>query len=234
MPGYADTVNIGQDRSVTSTATRDSYHHGDLANALAAAALDLARRGGPEAVVLREAARQVGVSPTAAYRHFAGHDALIDTIKHLCQTELVGRMEAELAAGTPEPDPGQEAIRRLRALGVGYLRFAREEPGLFRTAFCRSDARPGDQWTDMLTAPGFVALTTTLDDMVSYGVLDAERRAGAEMVAWSTVHGLAMLLLDGPLGALPSDDLERIAERVHNAAIVGIIGHEPAQRGDAT
>ena len=219
---------------MTSTATRDSYHHGDLANALAAAALDLARRGGPEAVVLREAARQVGVSPTAAYRHFAGHDALIDTIKHLCQTELVGRMEAELAAGTPEPDPGQEAIRRLRALGVGYLRFAREEPGLFRTAFCRSDARPDDQWTAMLTAPGFVALTTTLDDMLRYGVLDAEHRAGAEMVAWATVHGLAMLLLDGPLGALPSDDLERIAERVHTAAITGIIGHEPAQCGDAT
>jgi AcrR family transcriptional regulator len=219
---------------VKATATRDSYHHGDLANALAAVALDLARRGGPEAVVLREAARQVGVSPTAAYRHFAGHEALIDTIKHLCQTELVGRMEAELAAGTPEPDPGLEAIRRLRALGVGYLRFAQEEPGLFRTAFCRRDARSDDQWTAMLTAPGFVALTTTLDDMVRYGVLDAQHRAGAEMVAWTTVHGLAMLLLDGPLGALPSGDLERIAERVHTAAITGIIGHEPAQRRDVT
>ena len=48
---------------------RDRYHHGDLANALTLAATDLAREGGPEAVVLRQAARQVGVSATAAYRH---------------------------------------------------------------------------------------------------------------------------------------------------------------------
>jgi len=213
--------------NVTSTSTRGSYHHGDLANALAAAALDLARRGGPEAVVLREAARQVGVSATAAYRHFAGHDDLIDTIKNVCQTELVGRMEAELAAGSPEPDPGREAVRKLRALGRGYLRFAQEEPGLFRTAFCRSHGRPDEQWTGMLTAPGFVALTSALDEMARDGVLDAAHRQNAEMVAWSCVHGLAMLLLDGPLRMLPTEQREQIVARVLDANIAGIIGREP-------
>src|SRR5215475_11647148 len=104
---------------MTTTAPRDRYHHGDLPNALSAAAFDLARRGGPQAVVLREAARQVGVSATAAYRHFKGHEALIETVKQICQTELVGRMEAELDAGTPDPDPNREAVRRLRALGRG-------------------------------------------------------------------------------------------------------------------
>lgn len=54
----------------TRTGGRSRYHHGDLRNALIEAAVELATEGGPERVVLREAARSVGVSPTAAYRHF--------------------------------------------------------------------------------------------------------------------------------------------------------------------
>jgi hypothetical protein len=56
-------------------AQRDSYHHGDLYNALVEAAVDLARSGGPEAVVLRKVARRVSVSVTSAYRHFASQAA---------------------------------------------------------------------------------------------------------------------------------------------------------------
>jgi AcrR family transcriptional regulator len=206
--------------------TRDRYHHGDLANALAAAALDLARTGGPQAVVLREAARQVGVSPTAAYRHFSGHEDLVETVKHFCQVELVGRMEAVLAAGTPDPDPKREAVRRLRALGRGYVEFAQAEPGLFRTAFRRSDAPPEEQWAGLYAAPGFQALTSTLDQMVDSGVLDAEHRAGAELVAWSGVHGLSTLVLDGPLRALSEEDLAVAIDRVLDGLIAGVIGHD--------
>jgi AcrR family transcriptional regulator len=211
----------------STTRPRDRYHHGDLANALAGAAFDLARRGGPQAVVLREAARQVGVSPTAAYRHFTGHEALIETVKQVCQTELVGRMEAELVAGTPAADPKQEAVRRLRALGRGYLNFAQAEPGLFRTAFCHSDAPLEEQWSSLYTAPGFQELIATLDTMVESGVLDAEHRAGAELVAWSGVHGLSMLILDGPLRALSEDDLAAAIDRVLDAIIAGVLGREP-------
>jgi len=214
---------------VTTTASRGSYHHGDLANALAAAALDLARRGGPEAVVLREAARQVGVSPTAAYRHFTGHNDLIETVKQTCQVELVGRMQAELAGSRSDPDPQREAIRRLRALGRGYVRFAQEEPGLFRTAFCHSDAPIDQQWVDVLSAPGFQELTATLDELATSGALDSRHRAGAELVAWSGVHGLSMLILDGPLGALPADDLGGVIDRVLDAIVTGVLGREVTQ-----
>ncbi|MDQ6716487.1 MAG: TetR/AcrR family transcriptional regulator, partial [Actinomycetota bacterium] len=54
------------------------YHHGDLRRALVLAATSLARAGGPDAVVLREVTRQVGVSANAAYRHFADRDALLE------------------------------------------------------------------------------------------------------------------------------------------------------------
>jgi AcrR family transcriptional regulator len=208
----------------SSTTSRDRYHHGDLANALANAALDLARTGGPQAVVLRAAARQVGVSPTAAYRHFSGHEDLIETVKQVCQVELVGRMEAELAAGTPDSDPQREALRRLRALGRGYVNFARSEPGLFRTAFLHSEAPLEEQWAVLLAAPGFQQLTSTLDEMVEAGVLDEARRPGAELVAWSGVHGLSVLVLDGPLGALPEDQLNETIERVLDGITAGVIG----------
>jgi len=208
----------------SSTTPRDRYHHGDLANALANAALDLARTGGPQAVVLRAAARQVGVSPTAAYRHFSGHEDLIETVKQVCQVELVGRMEAELAAGTPDPDPQREALRRLRALGRGYVNFARSEPGLFRTAFLHSEAPLEEQWAALLAAPGFQQLNSTLDEMVESGVLDEVRRPGAELVAWSGVHGLSVLVLDGPLGSLPEDQLNEMIERVLDGITAGVIG----------
>ncbi|HEY1487639.1 MAG TPA: TetR-like C-terminal domain-containing protein [Micromonosporaceae bacterium] len=211
---------------MSMTSSRDRYHHGDLANALATAALDLAREGGPEAVVLRAAARQVGVSPTAAYRHFAGHDALMATVKEHCQLELVGRMHAELAATAPEPDPDREALRRLRALGLGYIQFARSEPGLFRTAFGNPGLASDMQWEHMLEAPAFRELNNLLDELCALGVLDDEHRRGAELVAWSAVHGLSMLILDGPLGALPPADLEHVIDRVLDGVHTAVLGRE--------
>ncbi|HUJ07119.1 MAG TPA: TetR family transcriptional regulator, partial [Streptosporangiaceae bacterium] len=60
---------------------RTSYHHGDLPNALADAATEMARVGGPDAIVLRAAARAAGVSAAAAYRHFADHDELLQVVR---------------------------------------------------------------------------------------------------------------------------------------------------------
>ena len=69
--------------SATAAATRGrrSYRHGDLRRALLDAGVALAREGGPDAVVLREATRRAGVVPNAAYRHFAGRQALLDAVR---------------------------------------------------------------------------------------------------------------------------------------------------------
>jgi len=210
---------------VTSTKRRERYHHGDLANALAAAALDRARERGPEAVVLREVARSVGVSATAAYRHFSGHDDLLDAVREQCQRELADRMLAVVAAQPPDADPGREALRQLRGLGEGYIRFAIEEPGLFRTAFCRGDGQEPKQWDSLLTAPSFLQLAMTLDHLVGTGVLAAANRDRAEIVAWASVHGLALLLLDGPVGTLPPTEREATIGKVLDATIIAVLGH---------
>ena len=195
----------------TGAPKRETYRHGDLRRALVAAGVEMARRGGPEAVVLREATRRAGVAPSAAYRHFADRGALLDAVCSAALAELAGAMEAELA-GLPrdsepdgKPDGGPAARARFGAVGRGYLRFAREEPGLFRTAFSASEnlgdtASPAKAGEGGLTP--FQLLGSALDGLVEAGVLPPERRSGAEFLAWSAVHGLAMLLIDGPLRGL--------------------------------
>ena len=206
----------------SSSRTRDSYHHGDLANALTDAALDMARRGGPEAVVLRGAAREVGVSATAAYRHFADHGQLINAVKQRAQAALAARMQAETDTSAPLADPGEEALRRLRALGVGYLRFAIEQPGLFRTAFCRIDSPDEPLDVGLMSSPAFVMLTQVLDAMVECGLMAPERRPFSEIATWSTVHGLATLILDGPLALLGDEDREVVMAHTQKMLVAGL------------
>ncbi|ARH95421.1 MULTISPECIES: TetR/AcrR family transcriptional regulator [Streptomyces] len=184
---------------------RETYRHGDLRNALIEAGLELARQGGPEAVVLRAATRQAGVVPNAAYRHFADRNALLHAVSQTAMAHLARTMEAEQAALPPATDEAAAARARFRAVGTGYLRFAQEEPGLFRTAF----HVPGDMaHAAAPTAAGaagktpFELLGAALDDLVKAGLLPEDRRPGAEFLAWSAVHGLAALLIDGPLRGL--------------------------------
>ena len=175
-------------------ARRTTYHHGDLANALVQAGVELAREGGPQAIVLREAARRVGVSATSAYRHFADHEDMIAAVKVHAQRDLTDAMMAE-----PVPvhrDPKKQAMARLLAQGRGYLRFAQAEPGLFRAAF-NLDAPSAE------TSESFALLADALDGLVASGAIPAARRVGAETSVWATVHGLAELLTEGgPLSRL--------------------------------
>ena len=60
----------------------------------------------------------------------------------------------------------------------------------------------------------FGHLNAALDALVDAGALSPARRAGAEYLAWSTVHGLALLALDGPLQAAPQQVLHALGERL--------------------
>ncbi|MFI7664035.1 TetR/AcrR family transcriptional regulator [Nocardia sp. NPDC049526] len=190
--------------SAAKRATRDSpYHHGDLRNALVRAAAELAETGGPEAVTVRAAARHVGVTPTAAYRHFTNHEELLNAAQEQAQHTLFGAMAETMASSAPQAD----AITRLGAVGRGYITFALREPGLFRTAFCG----------DRMPSPAFDLLAGLLDELVDVGFLDPADRPDAEYAAWSTVHGMASLIIDGVL-----DDLDDAARdsAIHRALTV--------------
>ena len=193
-----------------------SYHHGNLRPALVEAAAELARVAGPDGVVLREVARQTGVSHNAAYRHFADREALLHEVCTRAQSAVARAIEAELAQ-VQDRDPAERARARFRAVGTGYVRFARAEPGLFRTAFffpadlrrSQSEEGAGDSGRNP-----FQLLSDALDEMRAADLLDEPARQGAEFVAWSAVHGLAILAISGPLRAMPAERLDELTAKL--------------------
>src|SRR4051795_10928257 len=94
---------------------------GEVRSALVQAGLELARSGGPDTVVLREATRLVGVVPNAAYRHFADRDELLAAVCAASMAELGGRMAAAVALVPGERDDPDAAFLRLGAIGTAYL-----------------------------------------------------------------------------------------------------------------
>ena len=186
------------DRS--APASRETYHHGDLRAALLDVAEGLLDEGGPEAVSLREAARRAGVSPTAAYRHFADKAAM--------QAALAVRGFDAFAAALADA-AAKESGDPLSAMGRAYVRFAVARPGRFRlmfgTAVAERERHPELQAAIERASVGFrgaVEGPQATDKLV------------AMLRAWSMIHGLAQLIIDG---MLPGQDPELLARAVTKA-----------------
>ncbi|MFJ5265626.1 TetR/AcrR family transcriptional regulator [Streptomyces sp. NPDC088387] len=204
--------------------SRSTYHHGNLAKALVEAGIDLARTGGPDAVVLREVARRAGVSPTAAYRHFAGQQDLLKQIKHRATDMLAERIRAALDTIPQSGNPQDVAIARLLAGARAYIDFARDEPGCFATAFRRTegDTSFSDNDAEMAEDDAFRMVSSLVDGFVTAGLMAPENRPGAEFAAWSAVHGVAILLMEGPLRRLPTEVQDAAAERTFHMIVEGL------------
>jgi AcrR family transcriptional regulator len=191
---------------------RDAYHHGDLRNALVASAVRLIEAGGPSTFSLRGAAREVGVSANAAYRHFDDKSALITAV----------------AAGR-----GDEfvAIARFKAAGGAYVGFAADHPEIFRVMFgeCGAECRnagPGDQEVET----PWTLLGRALDALVTDGFLRPDRRVGAELKVWTVVHGFASLSLDGLVAAPTQRERKAALEALLDFTVVGLCGELPTAR----
>lgn len=165
----------------------DSYHHGDLRQALLQAGADLLEERGTDDISLRELARRAGVSHNAPYRHFPDRDALLDALAAEGFRSLDARMRATTAA-TPAD--------RLAALGQAYVAAALERPGRFALMF-RVTPSPAAFPETAAAAP---MLMRTFREAVA-AVAGDPTDAVASATAWAAVHGLAHLLLQGHLGA---------------------------------
>ncbi|AKT40193.1 TetR/AcrR family transcriptional regulator [Chondromyces crocatus] len=181
------------------TREKSAYHHGDLRNALIEAATTLVQEVGAEQFSLRDAARAVGVSANATYRHFENKSALLTAVAAAGFVKLSQRMKRkQMATARANHDPVTAAVQKLEALGRTYTEFAVEQPEIFRVMFgssgiCRLLGNP-------LALPSptlHELLGEVLDDLVRVGVLPTARRPGAEVKVWTVVHGFVSLLLEG-------------------------------------
>lgn len=162
-----------------------SYHHGDLRAAVIAAGLKRLEGGDGAELGLRALARDVGVSATALYRHFPDKEALLDALAD----EGLRRLGALQAQAWLKAGGGRTGFL---ATGIAYVRFAHDEPAVFRLSFTRQmPERSREHSSD--------------GGEVAYGLLRAgvaqtmphlENTDVAALHAWSLVHGLAMLVLD--------------------------------------
>jgi AcrR family transcriptional regulator len=195
-----------------------SYHHGDLRTALIEAGLRAARSGGAAALGMRELTRAVGVTPNAAYRHFADRNALVLAVAAETQDLVARAMHERMSAITPDLSPARAAVERLRAVGLGYIHVARTERGWFELAFLTQEAGPGAA----SIPPPYQLLVDALDGLVATGVLTDGQRDGAEWPCWSTVHGFADLATRGPLQHQDPRVVDAQAARVVDTVIRGL------------
>jgi AcrR family transcriptional regulator len=161
----------------------DPYHHGDLQNALLEASVSLIEEHGVAGLSLREAARRVGVSHAAPYRHFADKNALLIALAEQGFSWLIASAEAAMAAA---PD----ATAALLAYGRQYVRFALRHPVHFRVMFTGAFPK-GD-----LMLPAGVRAYQLLFEAAERASPGVDAHAVA-LSSWSAAHGLANLLLDG-------------------------------------
>lgn len=197
-----------------------AYHHGNLRAALLDAALEETRSGGALGLGLRPLTRQIGVSPNAAYRHFADRDALLQAVSHVIQDRMAQRMQRHIRESSSDGDPVRRAKSRLRGVGLGYVEFARAEPGWFELAFFgRGSAGPAPEER---VPPPFALLVGALDELVAVGALPPAEHESALWTCWSAVHGFAELALRGPLRHQEPRHVSAMAVRVVDTAVESV------------
>ena len=182
-----------------STSAARGYHHGELRTALVGTALDLLAEDGADAVSLRAVARRAGVSAMAPYRHYPDKEALLAAVA----VQGFDGLRAVLRAADDAAPAGQALV----AQAVAYVRYALENPALFRLMF--GPKRIGTH--PELTAAGDAAYAVLAARVAADTPADADRDARA-LGCWSLVHGLASLFLDGRISdktAAPDGDVTR-------------------------
>ena len=200
---------------------RERYHHGDLRRALLDAALKLVRRGGTPALTLRAAARLAGVSQAAPYRHFADKQALLAAVAEEGFRAMTAAMRGAVSGH------GDEPLLKFRALGLAYVEFACGHPAHFRVMF-------GPELADRSTHPSLADAAAEAFTLLVAAVAHCQTAGFARegdpeelaVTAWSTVHGLSALIVNGQLGGRGAP-VDQLAERVTQNLFLGL-GPRPA------
>jgi len=204
--------------------THDGAGGGNLAAALVQAAEGLITERGPQGFSLREVARRAGVSEAAPYWHFANKEALLAAVAEAGFSDLAAAMEG-MRRRIKDPD------RRLREIGVAYVRFAVAHPAHFRIMF-------GPEIADKAAHPALKEAAKQAFGLLVSVITDARRGgqvrgSGVEemtVAAWALVHGLSALLIDRQLErhGHSAREVETLARRVTRLLQTGL-GPRPAK-----
>lgn len=190
-----------------------SYHHGNLREALVAAGLALLDASSHAEPSLRELARQVGVSANAAYRHFENKEALLAAMAAEGFRQLAA---AQAQALMQRQNPAEGFLESGRA----YVSFARQHPALFRLMFGRFSVANRNEEIEVAGQLAYAGLRHGVALVMGIAP-DSAQALVAAMHAWSLVHGLSHLVLDGQFDT-HTDDLDALIDSVLRQAEYGL------------
>ena len=174
------------------------YHHGDLRRALLEEAVRTIREEGVEALTLRAAGERLGVSRTALYRHFTDKAALLAGVAR----EGFQRFRQDLADAWERAGGGREGFAEM---GLAYVRFALANQSHYRVMFgAYSELCAKDPQLEADGAAAFQVLVDALRSLQRSGEIVEQDPHQLGAYVWATVHGIAMLAIDGQLGRDPS------------------------------
>lgn len=169
------------------------YHHGDLSRSLLQEALRIIEKGGVASLTLRSVGDRLGVSRTALYRHFADKSALLAAVA----TEGFRTLRLQTLEAWETHGGGRKGFE---AMGAAYVRFAVAHPSHYRVMFggyVRGAASDSD-----LAKEGAGAFQVLVDAIVAQqkeGRIRHDNPLALAQYIWATVHGVAMLAIDGQL-----------------------------------
>lgn len=177
-----------------------SYHHGNLKLALIEAGFKALEAGSLETLSLRALAKDVGVTPTAAYNHFADKSALMVEMK----TEGFRKFDAGLLDSLKHAEV-QTPEGKLRAMARAYLQFAFAHPGVFNLIFFWTP-EPEYFTNELIEAAGCAEMhlqNVVAELLEEDGCAVTEyQKSVASLSAWSLVHGVTLLLRTGVVDAV--------------------------------
>ena len=171
---------------------KNRYHHGHLAESLLDAVDEIATQFGLESVTLRACAKLVGVSPSSAFRHYADKRALLTAFA----TRALQQLTTALA--TSKETANQTGDDAFRAVSLAYIQFALQKPAFFRAMWREETIYANDEAYMLATHELRQQLQGGFADTITD--CDPESLSAQELLAWSAVHGLANLFVDGPVG----------------------------------
>ncbi len=194
----------------------DRYHHGDLRQSLIDAAIELIQTSNVDQLSLREVARQVGVSHNAPYRHFPDKEALLSAVAEQ------GFQRLRLATENALVGTSSNSAERLRAIGSSYVQFAIQNPMYYRVMFSEYNRRQ-DEALKAAMAQSFAVLFMVIQEGQAIGYFRLGDPRLMAQTAWSLVHGIAMLTIDGQLPDFDGEEFDRFLQVSTQMLIEGFV-----------
>ncbi len=185
---------------------------------LVAATIGLVEEKGLDGVSVREVAKRAGVSSGAPFRHFPTRVALLTAVAEDAMDRLLATIDDAFAEAE-----GESAIRRYRAIGLGFLRWAITHRTHFQVISTRDVIVFGSSSLSGRHQALQVRMRDLLDEAAQAGELRGD--PALQMIAGrAMVYGLARMLLDGqfPSWGLPEEDALATSVRVLDAYIASI------------